>query len=180
MHVDLIRDTAKVMPSLADPKAIRSLRIWHCHYKSLASLAEIDHLQTLVIATFPDDTLMMLRNLKRLTYLRILHLPRVNDLSPLAGLESLESLALETLPSWDVSGKLTIVKTLEPIGKLRKLRHLELFGVVPKDKSLSAIEQCQRLITACFSKYPKREVDRFYQATGVSNTQVPKPVFEAS
>ncbi|SRR6266496_4622428 len=179
MHIDLNRDKAKSLPSISNPETIESLRVWFCNYKTLEPLSEFRNLRTLAIAGYPDTTLNVLRKLKNLNYLRILHLPKVSDLSPLAELESLESLSLATLPSWDASGKKTIVESVEPISKLPKLKHLELFGVVSKDKSLSAIEQCENLVTACFSKYPKREMDRFFQKSGVLQKHVPKPVSQA-
>jgi hypothetical protein len=179
MHIDLNREKAKSMPSIGNPETIEGLRVWFCNYKTLEPVAEFRNLRTLAIAGYPDTTLNVLKGLKKLNYLRILHLPKVNDLSPLAELESLESLSLATLPSWDASSKKTIVESLAPISKLPNLKHLELFGVVSKDKSLSAIEKCESLITARFSKYPKREIERFFKETKVANAHAPIPNFKA-
>lgn len=167
------------MPTVADAHAVGSLRLWHCCYRTLDALAAFSHLRILVIATFPDKTLDVVAKLRRLTYLRILHLPHVTDLSPLTALPSLESLALETLPSWDASGKVTVVESLAPIAALPGLRHLQLFGVRPADKSLKPLEQCGSLKTGRFSKFPKREVDRFHEATGVRNDFIPEPAYDA-
>jgi len=112
----------------------------------------------------------------RLKYLRIVHLPNVADLSPLSHLQELESLSFSTLPSWDTSGKLSTVESLQPIGQLSRLRHVELFGVVPKDKSLVPLQQCKLLESARFSKYQSQEIERFLIATKVSNAFVPEPV----
>jgi hypothetical protein len=87
----------------------------------------------------------------------------------------LESLSLETLPSWDASGKVTEVESLDPIASLPSLKHVALFGVVPKTKSLAALERCPKLISARFSKYPKAERERFYEAKKVSDGHVPEP-----
>jgi len=178
MHLDLMRDEDKIFPAVAQPDAVRSLRIWHCSYRTLDGIGNLRNLQTLVIATFPDATLSALSSLSQLRYLRILHMPRVTDLSPLMALSALECLSLETLPSWDSSGKTTEVDSLDPIGHLHELCYLALFGVRPKDRSLAAIERCQRLQSARFSKYPKSEVARFYQVRRVSNAHVPEPEYE--
>ena len=173
MNLDLMRDKSKEMPEAANPKAVEHLRVWHCSYRTLASVAAFTRLRVLRIATFPDASFALLRPLKRLKYLSVLHLPHVRDLAPLAALESLEALELSTLPSWDPSGKVTEVASLKPLARLPKLRHLELFGVRSKDKSLRALEACPRLKTARFSKYPKAEVARFYAATGVGDSYIP-------
>ena len=86
---------------------------------------------------------------------------------------------METIPTWDSSDKVTEVSSLEPIAQLTNLRHLALLGVIPNDRSLSAIERCRGLMSARFSKYPEAEVARFHQATGVSDTHVPEPEFES-
>ena len=179
MHLDLIRDKAKALPGIAAPDPLRSARIWHCSYRTLEPLKMLKNLRTLVIATFPDDTLRPLASLTELRYLQIIHLPRVTDLSPLAALSNLEVLSLETLPSWDASRRTTEVDSLDPISDLPELRHLSLFGVHPKDQSLVAIERCRALTSARFSKYPPAEVERFYQATGLSNEHIPEPKYDA-
>jgi hypothetical protein len=173
MYIELTRDSRIVLPPL-DPN-VTSLRIWHCKYRTVRSVGEFRELQTLVIATFPDESLVFLTSLQRLRHLQIVHMPKVNDLSPLGELRNLESLSLETLPSWDASGKVTQVGSLEPLADLPGLKHLALFGVVPTTKSLSALERCPRLVSARFSKYPKAEVSRFYERTIVSDEHVPWP-----
>lgn len=177
MHLDLMRDESATFRAVAQPDAVRSLRIWHCAYRTLDRVSDFRNLQTLVIATFPDPTLSALSPLSQLRYLSIVHMPRITDLSPLMALAGLESLSLATLPSWDSSGKTMEVDSLDPIAHLRALRHLGLFGVCPKDRSLAAVERCESLQSARFSKYPKFEVARFYQVTRVSDAHVPEPEF---
>lgn len=178
MHVEFERNDANEMPAVANPTSFGSARIWKCNYKSLDHFGQFSELQTLEILGFPDDTLGVLSALRKLRYLRIIHLPKVSDLSPLADLQALETLALETLPSWDASGKVTVVNSLDPIGDLKKLRHLNLLGVRSEDKSLAALERCPSLESARISKLPKKDVERFYAATRVSNAFVPDPEFD--
>ena len=168
------------MPTVPNPGDVYTLRIWHCSYRTLEPIRGFRNLRTLVIATFPDPTLAVLAALSHLRYLQIIHMPRITDLSPLAALYNLECLSLETLPNWDVSSKVTEVESLDPISELRQLRHLALFGVRPKDRSLSAIERCPQLESGRFSKYPQSEVTRFYDATQISNAHVPEPEFDKS
>jgi len=175
MHIDFIYDKANSMPAVSDPNAVKSLRIWNCKFRTLEPLSVFLHLRTLQILTFPDDSLTVLAQLSSLRYLRIVHLPKVTDLTPLIHLHELESLSLETLPSWDASSKVTVVNSLDPLAQLPRLKHLSLFGVVPPDRTLAAIERCENLVSGRFSKYPKKEVDRFYNATGLSNAHIPEP-----
>jgi len=176
MHIDLMRDKSKVMPSVAEPAAVTSMCIWHCAYSSVEEISAFPNLNSLVIATFPDTTLECLSLLSKLTHLRIVHLPKVTDLGPLASLTDLRLLSLETLPSWDSSSKRTVVSSLEPITCLPHIEHLSLLGVVPEDRSLSALQRCTTLRTARFHGFTKSEVTRFFSQTGVSNAHCPEPI----
>ena len=158
-----------------DPQAVDSLRIWHCKYRSLQGLQVFAQVRTLLIATYPDPTLELLTPLVRLRYLSILHLPKVTDLAPLQHLRELEVLSLATLPSWDSSGKTTEVDSLEPLAHLPALRHLELFGVRPRDHSLAPLERCPQLRSARFHKYSASETQRFYAQTRISDAHAPRP-----
>lgn len=179
MHLDLMRDTAMVFPRLDNKAEIRTIRVWHCKYKNLRALADFVNLEEIVIATFPDKSLDVLVALTKLRYLSILHMPKVSELEPLSSLKNVETLSLSTSPGWDAAGKCTIVSSLEPLTRMKSLRHLELFGVCPADKSLALLEQCENLQSARFSQYPKKEVERFYQVTGIVNCFNPKPSFQA-
>lgn len=177
MHLDLIREKATAFPQLESKAEIRTLRIWHCKYKSLQALAEFGNLEELVIASFPDKSLEIIASLRKLRYLSILHMPKVSELEVLSRLPNIESLSLSTSPAWDSAGKCTIVDSLEPIAGLAALKNLELLGVCPVSKSLAALEQCKNLQSARFSQYPKEELERFYSATGVANLFNPEPSF---
>lgn len=177
MHLDLMREVATDFPKIDNKNEVTSLRIWHCKYRTLEGIRQFSNLHTLVVAKWPDTSLSILSEVG-LEYLRIVHLPKIHDLAPLRGLQRLRSLSLQTLPSWDPSGKVQQVESLEPISQLSNLEHLELFGVVSTDKSLSAIENCKKLVSARFSKYPKQEITRYYAATGVSDAHIPRAEFE--
>jgi len=179
MHLDPMRDKGRVMPVAQEPAKIDSLRVWHCKYRTLASLSVFANLQTLVIASLPDEALSVIGSLRHLRYLRIVHLPKVTSLAPLAALEGLEVLSLETLPSWDPSGRRTEVDSLDPIGALPRLKHLSLLGVIPTDKSLRSVERCRSLVSAHLMGYPKQEIQRFYAETKVSDEPAPEPDFGA-
>jgi hypothetical protein len=175
VHLELVRDSARSMPSIANPASVTSARIWHCKYATLAPLAALTGLVTLRIAAFPDEDLSVLTSLTRLRYLDIVHLPSVTNLSALSELSALETLSLATLPSWDSSGKVTVVDSLDPLCEMPSLRHLALFGVVTPDRSLEPLARCTQLQSARFSKYPKAEVARFYESTHASDEHVPAP-----
>jgi len=159
------------------PLNIRTAKIWHCNYQTLAPVAELVNLETLVIATFPDNCLDFLSELTQLRFLSIMHLPRVSSLAPLLALENLHSLSLATLPSWDGS-KRTVIESLDPLARLPALRHLELFGICAADRSLRPIERCTGLKSVRVSGYTRKETARFYAASPVSDDYIPKPDFE--
>lgn len=178
MHLELIRDSSRVFRVPPNAAAVESARIWHCKYKSLESLSQLSNLKTLLIATYPDDTLRILSRLTCLKYLSIVHFPRVAELDALDSLHALETLSLQTLPSWDASGKVQIVRSIEPIAALPALRHLELFGVRSADGSLEPLLHAN-LTSARFSKHEKAEVERFFRSSGAVNKWNPEPVFDA-
>lgn len=176
-HLELMRDQSKLFPPVDEPEGIESVRVWHCKYKTLEPISGLRNLRGLAIATFPDDDLRLLSELTALEYLRILHLPKVGDLSPLIGLSRLKVVRFSTLPSWDSSGKTTTVESLEPLAQLPHLENLELFGVTPPKCSLHALEESASLTTVRVSKYPDFEVERFRSATGATDDWAPEPWF---
>lgn len=99
----------------------------------------------------------------------------MTDLTPLARLNSLTTLCLATLPSWDSSGKRTVVASLEPLTSMKALEHIQLFSVVPPDRSLEALERVRSLKTARLQGFPKKEISRFFGATSVRNEFAPDP-----
>lgn len=174
MKLDLVRDSSKAMPSIEDKAAIRHLRIWHCSYKTLEPISELVNLESLTVASYPDATLQLVGGLSQLRYLRIMHMPSVEDLAPLAGLAQLRTLLLETSPGWDAAGKRTVVQSLSPIAELQHLEHLSFFGVVDRERSLKSLEACPSLRLAQFAGVPKKEIARFYSAMKVVSARAPE------
>lgn len=111
MHLDLMRSLETEFPQV-DAAAIRSLRVWHCKFSSLDALSRFKNLRILVVASWPDDSFDRLASLTELRYLSVVHFPGVGDLTPLASLKSMHTLSLQSLPSWDSSGKVQEVATL--------------------------------------------------------------------
>lgn len=159
-HLELMRDRAKTFPSLDAPTLFTSARVWHCSYITLAPLAAMTGLLRLEIATYPDDSLSPLTGLSRLEELSIVHLPNVTDLSPLQELKQLRRLQLMTLPSWDASGQVTTVRSLQPLTTLPLLEEVNLFGVVPADPVVDDLLACVALRRARVSKFPVEEIER--------------------
>lgn len=172
---DLVRDPARQFPDLPDPEAVTALRVWFCKYRTLGPVAAFTNLRTLVVAGYPDPDFVPLAGLRGLEYLSVLDFAKVSDLSPLADLDHLRVLRLHSPPSWDSSGKVIEVQSLEPLAQLPQLEHLELFGVRPSDKSLAPLEAAPRLRTVRVSKFPMPEVARFRAATGVTDPFAPPP-----
>ena len=173
MHVEFMRSTAKQMPDIAEPLKVQSLTVWHCKFQTLEPLASFRNLTRLAIAGFPDESFEPISTLTNLRELSVLHFPRVRSLSPLKQLVQLVALSLESLPSWDTSRRQLVVESLSPLAELPSLAHLQLFGVVPPERSLAALEATSSLKSARFQGYPSAESERFYLAKGVKNAPYP-------
>jgi hypothetical protein len=180
VHLELMRDERSEFPPVDQPQAVHSARVWHCKYRSLAQLAELPKLETLVIASYPDESFDPLGHLRSLRYLRVLHLPNVTNVQPLQSLHSLEVLSLSTSPSWDSSGKRTHLRSLDPIAQLPRLRHLELLGVVPEDDSLMSLATLAGLLTVRLHGYDESEVAAFFGRSSAVDAHAPEPSFEDS
>ncbi len=161
MHLDLIRDKSRAFPPVQNPEGITSLTVWHCKYKTLNPLSALVSLRELTIATFPDESLELLTSLVNLEKLRILHFPMVNSLAPLARLQNLRRISLESLPSWDASSKRLVVDSLEPLSALPQLESIQLLGVVTESRSLAALEGSKSLRFVRFHGYKAAEQSRF-------------------
>jgi hypothetical protein len=177
MHLELMRDSAVDFPSIAEPESVRTYGFGHCRYRTLAPLIQFRFLLAVDIATYPDETLDHISNLDELRYLRIIHMPKVADLDPPEHLARLGTVSLNTLPSWDASSKRTVVRSIAPLTKLPALEHVELLGVVPADRSLAPLQEIRGVKTGRFHGIPKKEVERFFRMSGVSNDFAPKPGF---
>lgn len=158
-HLDLVRDKSKEFPEIERPWSIRTARIWHCSYTSLAPLSRFHNLRELSIASFPDEELDAIGLLEGLQSLSMVHLPKISSLEPLARLRQLRKLCLATLPSWDSGGKVTIVESLRPLTKLPLLEELDIFGVVNKAKRIDELFFSESLRRVRVSKIPRPQVE---------------------
>jgi len=127
-------------------------------------LALFRNLVDLEIAGYPDESFEALTGLVRLERLRVLHMPNVIDLTPIASLSRLRYLSLQTLPSWDASGMVMEVRSLKPIASLPELAELELFGVVPPSRRIDDLLRAPALRKARVSKYAHGEPERLAKA----------------
>lgn len=173
MHIEFMRSPEREVPGVSAPGEVTSLTVWHCKFATLERLAIFTNLRALKIATYPDASLESIQGLKHLQWLSVVHMPKVSDLEPLTKLDKLVSLELATLPSWDASSKRQVVNSLHPIARMPRLQFLALFGVIPKDKSLAALEASSSLQTARVSGYPAKEMKRFYEASSLPSYHVP-------
>ncbi len=178
MHIEFMRDKAKIMPHIETPLDVTSMHIWHCNYESFEQINECENLEVLVVGSLPESSLEFLSKCKKLKYLSILHLPKVEDLAPLESLSNLETVSLSTLPSWDSSGKVSVISSIAPLAKIPMLKHVELMGVRPENKSPFELAPCKTLKSVRLSKYSKKLTKEFYEKTGISNDWAPKPEFK--
>ena len=159
------------MPILHNPSKVTSIKIWHCNFESLISIRECINLEQLSIATLPESNFEFLGKCPNLKLLSIIHLPKIESFQNFPILNQLETLS--TLPSWDSSGKKTIVDSLASLANLPNLEHIELFGVVPEDLSIESLSIFNNLKSARFSKHPKMLINAFYKQSGISDDWAP-------
>jgi hypothetical protein len=160
MNLELIRDEARVFPDVPEPLTITSAKVWHCRYVSLAPLGSMLNLRRLEIATYPDPSLDPLTPLRLLEELHIHHMPGIRELWPLASLENLRVLTLQTTPGWDPSGKVTDVLSLAPLAALPRLEELELHGVVPRGRTATDLFESRSLRRVRLSKFRRGEEEK--------------------
>jgi len=142
MKLELIREKSRDFPKIENPLDFTEIKIWHCRYQSLNKISDFQNAENIEIATYPDASLEFIGKLSKVKSLKIIHLPRVNDISPLSKLESLETLYLAILPSWD---KLQHIASLNPLSRLRNLHSLSLHGIFVDDGSLQPLHSCPLL-----------------------------------
>lgn len=155
-----MRDRASAFPDVPEPLRITSAKVWHCRYASLAPLGSLLNLRRLEIATYPDPSFDLLTQLRLLEELRIIHMPEIRDLKPLAALKNLRVLTLETLPSWDASGRVSEVRSLAPLAALPSLQELALFGVVPIGRTADELLASRSLRRVRLSKFARGEAEK--------------------
>lgn len=144
MHLEYVLDQGSELP-LHYSGIVESLKIWHCKFKSLDTLPAFSKLRSLVIGGFPLESFSILEELPLLRELRVVHFPRVSDIDALGSLRELEMLSLSALPDWNALHERQRVASLAPLGKLHKLRVIDLFGVVPDVGGLLPLGACRHL-----------------------------------
>lgn len=159
MKLELIRDESTSFPDIDNPKKYNELRIWHCKYRSFEKVALFRNLEKLEIATYPNINFEYLSELKKLRYLDIIHLPKIKDLSGISQLTSLEEIRIATLPSWDSSGKKSLISSLMPFRTLNKLKKLELLSVLPVDGNFIWLAECKSLREFNLQKKPSAGIE---------------------
>jgi hypothetical protein len=174
VHIEFMRDKSRVMPQIEKPEEVTSMTIWHCNFESLNQITECLNLEQLSIVSLPENNFDFLSQFSKLKFLSIVHLPDVTSFDSFPVLNQLETVSLETLPSWDSSGRKTIIDSLLPLSELPNLKYLELFGVVPKEVSFESLSIFSGLQSARFSKYPKKITNAFYKHSSVSDDWAPE------
>lgn len=158
MKLELMRDESTTFPEIESPEKYTELSIWHCKYRSIEKIALFKNLKKLEIATYLGADFEPLSKLKKLEFLHVVHLPKLKDLKGVSELVSLEEIQIETLPSWDASGKKLLISDLVPLGKLGKIKKIELMGVLPIDGNFACLSECESLEELNLQKRPSSGV----------------------
>ncbi|MCY9656520.1 hypothetical protein P5G65_15670 [Paenibacillus chondroitinus] len=155
-RLELIQKTQYDFDAALEDREIEALKIWNCKIKDYSKLNSLTKLTELEIFSF-DGTLDDMCNLRNLSKLRLIHMPKVNKLDKLGLLTNLQELSLESLPSWDSSGKTLVFDNLNPIGKLSNLKKLVIMKSIAEEfglKPLGHLKQLQKFETEnTFSTY---------------------------
>ena len=168
--IELIKETQEEFNDILNNNMdIEFLKIWNCKINDYSNLSELRNLIELEIFVFDKGHLCYLSELVNLKKLRLIHIPQIQDLSDISKLIKLEELSLESLPSWDSSGKTLIFNNLKPIGDLVNLKKLTLmkarvneFGLEPLEK----MKELEEFITDnTFSTYDFARLSVFLPST---------------
>jgi hypothetical protein len=124
--VEQIRTFQDEFDQVVEEPPVTGLRLHGCSISDLSAITKMEQLIYLDIFDFGKASLEWIGRLRNLRYLRLMHLPKHHDLSSLSNLKLLEELYLESLPSWDASGKTLVFETLAPLAHLSELRVLRL------------------------------------------------------
>jgi hypothetical protein len=124
MKLELIREKSKYFLKIENPLDFTEIKIWHCRYQSSNQISDFQNIENIEIATYPDASFES-GKLPKVKSLKIIHLPKVNDISPLSKLESLETLYLAILPCWN---KFQYIASLKPLHKFSKSQIEERYG----------------------------------------------------
>ena len=89
-------------------------------------------------------------------HLSIVDLPAVTTLAPLSGLVALRRLTLAALPAWNPASRPVEVESLIPLSALPALEEVNLFGVLPADRSVKTLWRIPSLRRARLADYPAR------------------------
>jgi hypothetical protein len=163
MHIEYMLDPRSELPIHYSGVA-KSLKIWHCKFESLDALPAFSKLRSLVIAGFPLESFSILGKLPHLRELHVVHFPRISDIEPLGSLRNLEILSLSTLPDWHALHERQRVASLAPLGKLHKLRVIDLLGVVPDAGGLLPLSACRHLTQVQLLGYSAKDKAALLQA----------------
>lgn len=158
-EVDIRGDRSVAFPDLDDPLTITHARVLACKYEDWNGIGRLTNLISLEVSDWLGSDFSPLQSLTSLEQLKITHLPRISSLAPLAGLVSLKRLILETIPSWDSSGKVTEIETLAPLRDL-PLEEVNLFGVRPQSKAVDDLLDIKTLRRVRLSKFAAKEIKR--------------------
>lgn len=158
-ELDIRGDRALAFPTIEDPLSFTHARVLACCYEQWAALGQLTNLISLEVIDWHARDFEALRPLRHLEQLKVTHLPKVTNLDALADLISLRRLILETIPSWDSSGKVTQVDSLEPLKRL-PLEEVQMFGVRPASKSVDDLLAIPILRQARLSKFAAKEIKR--------------------
>ncbi len=143
-RLELMHKTQLEFDEAIKDKDIEVLKIWNCKIKDYSKLNSLTRLEELEIFSF-EGTLSDICNLMNLSKLRLIHMPKVNKLDELALLTNLVELSLESLPSWDSSGKTLVFDNFIPIGQLSNLKKLVIMKGIVKEHGLKPLGQLKKL-----------------------------------
>jgi hypothetical protein len=159
VELDLRGDRNAVFVAPPEPLRFTRARILACRFENWDALGEMSNLVSLEVIDWYAETLDALRPLRQLEQLKITHLPKITSLAPLSELVSLRRLILETIPSWDSSGKVTQVESLRPLCAL-PLEEVNMFGVRPASRAVDELLEIATLRKARLSKFAAKEIER--------------------
>lgn len=137
------KDLKKVKLSDSDLQEVESLTIWRCTGVDYNILQKTQNLKVLELTNYPYETLADIKQNIGIEKIKIVGIPKLNDITTIKDFKKITSVSIETSPSWDSQKKFAKIKDIKALYDLPYLREVLIVGFDIADfNSDDFLERC--------------------------------------